>query len=137
MRTCRPWPCWAKSWLTCGTLALLGAATAHGPALAVEADDFVVEDASTLVELCDASPDDQYYTQAIHMCHGFISGVAQYSLLLFEAAGGGVICFPDPAPTRSDAIADFVTWMGEHPDFASVEGPEAVVRYLQETFPCP
>jgi hypothetical protein len=107
-----------------------------GSAQTIEPDDFVVDDAAELAELCAAATDDPYYVQAIHMCHGFVSGVAQYALLLFEAAGGGVVCLPDPPPSRSEAIADFVTWMDGQPELAEVEAPEAFVRFLQDRFPC-
>lgn len=116
------------------TLAV--AASLADPAAAVEPEDFVVEDASTLAQLCSVGPEEPYYVEAIHMCHGFASGVAQYALLLFTAAGGEFLCTAEPAPPRSEVIAEYVTWLGENPEFATVEAPEAIVRFLRERFPC-
>lgn len=119
-------------------VAVAGMLASGGPAAALEPDDFVIDDAATLVDLCAAPTDDPYYTQAIHMCHGYASGVVQYALLLFAGAGAGaeVICLPEPQPTRSAAIADFVAWMGERPELADVKAPEALLRFMQDRFPC-
>ena len=100
-------------------------------------NDFVVDDATGLAELCSAETNDAYYVQAIHMCHGFVGGVAQYAFLLFGASGGSLICLPDPQPSRDEAIAEFVVWLRAHPEFANVEAPEAIVRFMAERFPCP
>lgn len=109
---------------------------AGGAEAAVEADDFVIENAADLVDVCSAASDSELYTAAIHMCHGFVSGTAQYALLLFEQSGAPFFCLPEPRPTRSEAIGEFVTWMGTHREFAESPAPEAVARFLAARFPC-
>lgn len=102
----------------------------------VEADDFVIENAADLVDVCSVETDSDLYAQAIHMCHGFASGVAQYALLLFEQSGAPYFCLPEPRPTRSEAIDEFVTWMGTHEEFLDDPAPEALARFLEARFPC-
>ena len=103
---------------------------------AVEADDFVIENAADLVDVCSVASDSEFYVPAIHMCHGFVSGAAQYALLLFEQSGAPFFCLPEPRPTRSEAIGEFVTWMGAHQEFADSPAPEALARFLAASFPC-
>ena len=114
-------------------MSLVLAAPVAEPAAATS-EDFVVDDAAALALV---GTDESHYAEAINMCYGFTSGVTQYALLLFEASGGGFVCLPDPPPSRAEAIAEFVTWVDDHTEFADVEAPEAVVRFLQERFPCP
>ncbi len=102
----------------------------------VDPSDFVVEDASVLVQLCSVPEDHEYYAEAIHMCHGFVSGVAQYAFLLLGSAEVQLICYPDSPPSRTEAIGEFVTWMGTRTDLANAEASEAVVRFMEERFPC-
>jgi hypothetical protein len=125
-RTRAGWPALAVA----GMLATGAAAAALGP------DDFVIDDAATLVDLCAAPTDDPYDTQAIHRCHGYASGVVQYALLLFAGAGAEMICLPEPQPTRSEAVADFVAWLDGQPELADVKAPEALLRFMQVRFPC-
>lgn len=103
---------------------------------AADPEDFVVENAADLVDLCTAAPDSELYTAAIHMCHGFVSGTAQYAILLSEQSGGSLLCLPDPVPSRNAAIAEFTAWMGGHPELATVPAPEALLRFMTVIFPC-
>ncbi|MEE4161636.1 MAG: Rap1a/Tai family immunity protein [Woeseiaceae bacterium] len=103
---------------------------------AFDPDDFVIDSAADLVDLCSAAPDHELYVPAIHMCHGFVSGVAQYALLLFGESGGAFFCLPDPAPTRNAAIEDFIGWMSENSQLSSAPAPEALVRFMTVRFPC-
>ena len=102
----------------------------------VDPSDFVIEDASGLTLLCSTPADHELYVEAIHMCHGFVSGVAQYAFLLLGSAEMQLICYPESPPSRNEAIAEFVTWMGTRPDLANAEASEAFVRFMEERFPC-
>jgi hypothetical protein len=43
---------------------------------------------------------------------------------------------PNPAPARSQAIADFLVWIKTRPNETTVPAIDAVFRYLGEHYPC-
>jgi hypothetical protein len=103
---------------------------------AVEPDDFVIENAADLVDVCSADTESEFYVQAVHMCHGYVAGAAQYALLLFEQSGAPYFCLPEPRPTRGEAVEAFVSWMNAHEEFVDAPAPEALARFLEASFPC-
>jgi hypothetical protein len=113
------------------------ASAAAAPAWAeLEPEDFVIDSAQDLVDLCSVPAGNELHLQAIHMCHGFATGVTQYALLWSQENGAALFCVPEPRPTRNEVIADWISWMGAHPQYLGDPAPEAVVRFLVESFPC-
>jgi len=107
-----------------------------GAVLAAEADDFVVDSGEELVAICSTSPDHELHVQAVHMCHGYVTGATQYALVLFEQSDAPYFCLPADPPSRTATIAEFVSWMDGHQEFARGPAPEALARFLQARFPC-
>jgi hypothetical protein len=130
-------------WLSAGrTLAVLLTMTcfvglAGGPVTAAEPDHFRARTTADLVALCAADPASESYVAAIHFCHGFASGAYQYYLTLAVASEGHrFVCLPDQPPSRSQAIADFVAWSKQNPDFMANPPVDSMFRYLALRYPC-
>lgn len=117
------------------TLALVAPAVARA---ALTEDDFYIKSAQDLVDLCSAPESDPLEDAATHFCHGFMVGAWQYHEAMANGPKGvRLVCPPDPAPTRTETVAGFVTWAGNHPEHASEPAVDALFRYLVERAPCP
>ena len=120
--------------------AMVLVCTAFGAARASAAltrDDFLLRSTGDLVDLCSAPQTDPMYTAAINFCHGFAVGV--YTVFGEEEAAHGsrrIFCAPDPQPTRSEAIANFVSWAKADPARLSQPPTDALAMYLAQQFPC-
>ena len=110
------------------------AAAAWAPsASAVEPNNFLAAKTSDMVALCAADPNSDNYVAAIHFCHGFASGAYQY----YQSTDDHLVCLPNPAPTRSVAIADFIEWTKANPDALNAKPVDSMFRYLHGRYPCP
>lgn len=117
-------------------LALLLMAPAAAGAAVME-KDFKAETTQNIVNLCTASATDPLYQQAVNFCHGFLAGAYQY----YAAAAAGpngvkLVCLPEPPPTRNEAIAMFVEWAKDHPQYMQDKPVETEFRFLMEKWPC-
>lgn len=104
---------------------------------AVTIDDFRVETARQLADLCRAAPRDDDSLAAAQFCQGFITGAYRYHLA--SQAGPGakpVICFQGGEPSRGKAAAEFVSWLDAHPQYAGEDAVEAQFKWLTDTWPC-
>jgi Rap1a immunity proteins len=118
---------------------LLAAALAAGagPASAAGIENFRVRTAADLVALCSTDPASDTYIAAIHFCQGF--GVGAYQYYVAQTAddpSSQYVCFPNPPPTRNEAMAAFVAWANAHPEYMGNTPVDVVFRYLGETYPC-
>ena len=108
-----------------------------GLAEAVSEDDFKAGTTEQFVNLCTADPDDPLYHQAVNFCHGYLVGAYHY----YKAAHSGseafhFICFPDPPPSRNEAIEMFIEWAKAHPQHMKESPVETEFRFLMEKYPC-
>lgn len=100
-------------------------------------EDFKVQTARALLDLCTTAPDSPIYKEAVHFCHGFLVGAIAYHLAENAGPEGKpLVCFPDPAPSRTEGIAMFVDWLKAHPEFMDEKPVEAEFRFLTEKWPC-
>jgi hypothetical protein len=104
----------------------------------ISQEDFEVDTTEQLIRLCSASPDDPFYNHAMNFCHGYLVGAYDY----YEAAhsvgeGPKMVCFPDPPPSRNDAVNMFVEWAKAHPQYWQKKPVNTEFRFLSEKFPCP
>lgn len=99
-------------------------------------DNFLLRTAGDLAAVCSPAADDPLMAAAIGFCEGFAVGV--YRALEETQAGfrAKLFCMPSPGPTRSQAIASFVTWVQANPVVASGAPADAILRYLEQTYPC-
>ncbi len=108
-----------------------------GLARGVVQADFEVDTTQNLFNLCTAPVSDPLHKEAIHFCHGYLAGAYDY----YKASTGGpdgkrLVCPPNPAPSRNEAIAMFVEWMKTHPQFMGDEAVDTEFRFLMEKWPC-
>jgi hypothetical protein len=122
-------------------LAAAGVLFAGAPLAAsaqLTTEDFQIRSAADLVDLCSATAASEVAKEAIHFCHGFVSGAWQYHQA--QAAGPEgrrIVCPPEPPPTRDEAVAMFVAWSKQHPEHMQEPAVEAVFRFLTGKYPCP
>jgi len=104
---------------------------------AAQPEAFKVQTAKALLDLCTAPPDNPLHREAIHFCHGFLVGALSYHMAENAGPEGkALVCFPDPAPTRNEAINMFVDWLKAHPELMNDRPVETEFRFLIEKWPC-
>ena len=126
----------SKHWLA--GLALCVATLPSAGHAAVTEDTFQLRSTSDLVELCTAATADPMMTAAVNFCHGFAVGV--FRVLEEENAAHRInklFCMPNPAPSRSQALADFVQWAKSTPGMMDQRPADGLLGFLAKTYPCP
>ena len=104
---------------------------------AVTAEDFKVKTTKNLINLCTASTDDPHYKEAIHFCHGYLIGAYYYYAAQYEEdSANQLVCFPEPTPTRNEAIEKVVSWAQQHPEFMNELPVDTEFRALTDLWPC-
>lgn len=103
------------------------------PAAAAEEDDYLIESAEDLADICD-EPEN---VSAIHLCQGYLVGVNQMHEAIVASLGVRVYCIPEGAGvTRNTVAADFSAWVQAHPDMADMSAREALLTWARQTYPC-
>lgn len=119
-------------------LLLLPLLTAPGHAGAdVTEADFVAKTTQNILNLCTASTQDPHYRDAIHFCQGYLVGAFHYYAA--EAANKPelqMVCFPEPKPSRNQAIDMFIDWAKAHPQYMNETPVDTEFRFLTEKWPC-
>lgn len=106
-------------------------------ASAVTEDDFKMKTTKNLLNLCTASVDDPQYEHAIHFCQGYLLGAYHYHASEHNGDNGNLlVCFPDPPPTRNEAVKKVISWIQQHPEFMGELPVETEFRALTELWPC-
>jgi len=126
----------SKHWLA--GLALCAAILPSAGHAAVTEDTFQLRTTGDLVALCSATPPDPMMTAAVNFCHGFALGV--FRVLDEENAARRVnrlFCVPDPTPSRTQILADFVQWARSTPGILDQRPADGLTSYLVKIFPCP
>ncbi len=90
--------------------------------------------AGELAQLCAANSRDPKGDAEINYCHGFAQGAAD--VLLGTAGDKKPFCFPNPAPTRTATLAQFVQWVKAEPDHAKLPAARGLAMFLGERYPC-
>ncbi len=108
-----------------------------GWAGAVSEKDFEATTTEQMLSLCTADPSDPLYQQAVNFCHGYLVGAFHY----YRASHSGpetfkLVCMPDPAPSRNEAIGMFVDWAKARPQYWKEPPVETEFRFLTEKWPC-
>lgn len=123
--------------LNYGAVAL-GMSLMASNALAADESDFLIDTTGNLAALCSASPEEPNYSAAIHMCQGYIIGIAHFHQALSAELKEDIYCVPegDARPSRNEAVAMFVDWAGNNPDSAGTEALDGVLAWAAAAFPC-
>ena len=121
-----------RAW--CAVLALAIPAWAG----AVTQEDFKIETARDVVDVCSVPESDSYYAVATAFCHGYaVATYDVYEALTSRKDAKQFVCIPNPAPPRTRVIADFVSWMNAHPQYDEEHPSNAIFKFLVEKWPCP
>jgi len=106
-------------------------------ARALTIDDFRVETAGQLADLCRAVPRDNDTLAAAQFCQGFMTGAYRYHLASQTGpAGKQVICFAGREPSRGQAATEFVSWLDAHPQYVGEDAVEAQLKWMTDSWPC-
>jgi hypothetical protein len=107
------------------------------PHAATEAN-FGVNTTGDLVELCTAQPDNTTGTAAVNFCEGYAQGAVSVEMQNLAAfRGPKLFCMPNPLPTRTDTLNEFVKWARASPDRLAQPAADGLFRFLGERYPCP
>jgi hypothetical protein len=101
---------------------------------AVEPNNFTIEDTKDLAVLCTVADDHPLRDAAVHFCHGYLVGAYHYHVR--STAGQPIVCMPDPAPSRNEAIQEFIAWANDNPQYLDEEAVDTMLRWLVMRFPC-
>jgi hypothetical protein len=104
------------------------------PAQAQRSVNLQARTAGDLAELCGANPKDQLGDDKINFCHGFAQGVITDELRRSE--GKKPFCFPNPPPTRTATMNEFVNWVRGNPQHKTASAIDGLLQFLGERFPC-
>jgi hypothetical protein len=119
-------------------IALCAALSAGSARAAVSQDNFNLRNTGDLMALCSSAQTDPLYTAAINFCHGFAVGV--FRVLQEEDAArqsNHLFCQPNPAPTRSEAVASFVQWINAKADRMALPPADGIAAFLADQYKCP
>ena len=104
---------------------------------ALTREDFLVNTTKDLVKLCSASESEPLHQAAIGFCHGYTVGAYHYHQAVTPDSGrSGLFCFPEPQPTRTEAIQMFLAWTKENPQHMNERPVDSIFRFLGTKFPC-
>jgi hypothetical protein len=106
-------------------------------AAAVTDEDFEVKTTRNLLNLCTVSADDPRAKEAIQMCQGYLVGA--YDYYVAENSGKDsmrLVCMPNPAPTRNEAVAMFVEWAKANQQYMNDRPVDTEFRFLSAKWPC-
>jgi hypothetical protein len=123
-----------QGWIAAAALALLG----PGAALAATEANFNATTAGDLAALCSATPDNGLGTAALNFCEGYLQGAVTVEMQNMAAfRGHKLFCVPNPPPTRSQTMSEFVVWAQAAPDRLTQQTTDGLFRFLSERYPCP
>jgi hypothetical protein len=113
--------------------ATVGAALAPA-AHAQRATNLHARTAGELAELCASNPREPLGDARVNYCHGFAQGAVD--VMLHDAGDKKPFCFPNPTPTRTETLNQFVRWVRADSARASFQAAGGLFRFLTERYPC-
>jgi hypothetical protein len=103
----------------------------------VTEQDFTLDTTEDLIDLCSVDPQDPHAVAAIHMCHGYVTGLVHFHIVVGRVFEGNVYCMDEEErPTRDQAVAMLVEWSRANPQHDSLEAVDGVLQWAHETYPC-
>jgi hypothetical protein len=72
-----------------------------------------------------------------NFCNGYAQGVYDmYVASIHPKKNPGYVCFPNPGPSRADAIKGYVAWASKATQYSKMPAADTMMRYLATTYPC-
>lgn len=120
--------------LTMGLLSSANLQAAPGDGYSIE--DFGLDSAGELVDVCTLDAGHEHHEIAVAFCYGFFEGAANYD----DSLDGpkwhrGILCEP-PEVTREQAVAVFTQYIEANPQYSSELPVDAIFRALVDKWPC-
>jgi hypothetical protein len=115
-------------------LALIVQAFSSAAAVAAEPISIRTNTAGELADACATNPREPGADARINFCHGFAQGAI--TVQLKNAGDKKPFCFPNPPPSRTSTMREFVNWVRAVPDRASMPSADGLFRFLGERYPC-
>lgn len=70
-------------------------------------------------------------------CNGYAQGVYDmYVSNIHPTKNPAYVCFPNPGPSRADAIKGYVAWATKATEYSRLPAADTMMRYLATTYPC-
>jgi Rap1a immunity proteins len=111
-------------------ISVLAESTAH----AQRTLNIQARTAADLADLCAANPKEPQGDAKINYCHGYAQGAIAVELR--HAGDKKPFCFPNPAPTRTATMSEFVGWVRSLPEHRNETALDGLFKFLAERFPC-
>ena len=112
-------------------------AAAAGAQAAFTPEEFKLDQAQELLDICTVSTSHPDYLEAYGFCVGYFSGAMHYHRALAKGPDRKAIVCPGHTVTRAEAISVFVAWARTNPQYLAEEPLEAVMRAAVAKWPCP
>lgn len=109
-------------------LPVICAAAAPQPAVY-----FTIRTAGDLAALCTTPSTNGANAARLNFCNGFAQGILQTAR---QNPTGPKICFPSPAPKRSETMKEFATWVKADAARKGQEVSTAFLDFMSSRFPC-
>jgi hypothetical protein len=105
-----------------------------GAIWAAQPIDLKARTAGDLAALCAADPNSAAADARINFCHGFAQGAVDDRLQM--STDKKPFCFPNPTPSRSATMREFVAWVRSAPANRELPVLEGLFKFFGERFPC-
>jgi hypothetical protein len=115
-------------------LVIFGMALLSGSAWAAQPISLQARTAGDLAALCAADPTSPGADAKINFCHGFAQGAVDDRTHV--AADKKPFCFPNPTPSRTSTMREFVAWVRSAPANRDMPVLDGLFKFLGERFPC-
>jgi hypothetical protein len=92
-----------------------------------------IRTAEDLAVACSARPTTPSNAALLNFCNGFAQGVVQSES---QNPGGSKICFPKPAPKRSETMAEYAKWVSADAARKKEVASTSLIRFMSEQYPC-
>jgi hypothetical protein len=115
-------------------LVICGLALLTGSSWAAQPIVLQARTAGDLAALCATDPSSPGADAKINFCHGFAQGAVDDRLRV--ATDKKPFCFPNPTPSRSSTMREFVAWVRSAPANRDMQVLDGLFKFLGERFPC-
>jgi Rap1a immunity proteins len=121
------------------SVVLAAATPVSAPALAASGfalDDFQVETAQDLFDICALDPSHPSYWAAQAFCYGYFQGGADFHQSMSSAPEFQPVACPTGEATVRNAVDAFIDYARAHPEHLSEQPMDVVFRAVSERWPC-
>lgn len=99
-------------------------------------EKYKLEQASDLLDICTVNASNPITAEAYGFCVGYFTGAMHYHRALAKGPDHKAIACPDHKVSRAEAIAVFVAWAHDNPQYLTEEPIEALMRAAVAKWPC-